>query len=262
MASASPATDVPNDFATNLARYRASRAHILGCAEAAFATNALTIVERPRAAPEPFVALAVTFGTGTVVSVEQRYIDVVRGFAIEPHNRAFFPPALIDPLIAHAREQGESLAYRPPNLGFLCASLPPAPELPPGVHAVDIDRDWRTKWLDSGTFDNALGDVESAYVDTIWERGIAIVDGDGAPLAVAGMYRDRDEFREIGVDVQRGQRSGGLGRAVVALAARSIVDEGLVPTYYCAPTNVRSHRTAISCGFLPAVSMACVSAGR
>lgn len=247
---------MPNDFATNLARYRTTRARTLGCDESAFDSNALTVVARPSDASEPYVALAVTFGTGTVVSVDAPYLDFVRGLAIDPHRRAFFPPVLMDPLIAHGHEQGQALAYRPSNLGFVSATPPPAPELPPGLRAVDIGRDWRATWLASGTFDNALGDPTDTYAGGIWERGIAIVDGFGSPAAVAGMYRDGDGFREIGVDVMRDQRGAGLGRAVVAFAARSILTEGLVPTYYCAPTNVRSHRTALACGFLPAVSMA------
>jgi predicted GNAT family acetyltransferase len=81
------------------------------------------------------------------------------------------------------------------------------------------------------------------------------MDG-GRPAAVAGGWDDCDGLLEIGVDVARDYRGRGLGIAVVSAMARLIADRGDIPTYYCGPTNVRSHRNALACGFVPVASAA------
>lgn len=83
--------------------------------------------------------------------------------------------------------------------------------------------------------------------------GTVLFDGE-TPAAVTGAYDDGEGLLEIGVDVARAYRGRGLGEAVVRHMAAAIHAEGMVPTYYCAPTNVRSHRTALTCGFVPIAS--------
>ncbi|MEP7215705.1 MAG: GNAT family protein, partial [Anaerolineaceae bacterium] len=70
-------------------------------------------------------------------------------------------------------------------------------------------------------------------------------------MAVAGAYDDGEALLEIGVDVVRGHRGKGLGLAVVSILSRVIHEQGLSATYFCAASNVRSHRTALACGFVP-----------
>jgi RimJ/RimL family protein N-acetyltransferase len=90
--------------------------------------------------------------------------------------------------------------------------------------------------------------------------GVALFDETGEPAAVAGVFFTySDPIREIGVDVARPYRGRGLGKVVVAAGAREILDRGEVPLYGCAATNIRSQRTALAAGFLPAFSDASVS---
>jgi GNAT superfamily N-acetyltransferase len=244
-------------FESALARFRAARASDLGCDVAAFDSHVLTIVPKPETTKQPYVLVGMTFGTGTVLSAEPAYLDWVRGNAPEPHYRAMFPFAMFKPLADEAERRGERLDPRFPNLGFLSGEPARAPELPDGLVARRTDRAWREPLVESAEFDNALGTPGNVYVDSIWRFGVTIFDGD-TPAAVAGGYDDGDGLIEIGVDVARAYRGRGLGEAVVRAMAAEIEREGAYPTYYCAPTNVRSHRTALACGFVPVVSGASV----
>lgn len=247
----------------NFARYRASRARSLGCDVAAFETNDLTIVPRPETALEPFVLLALTFGTGTVVSVEEQYIDFVRKLAPSPHHRAFAAPYLMQPLVDHAAAQGRDLAWRGPNLAFLPAEPLPPLAMPPGLRVERVDAAWRESRLSGGQFSNALGDPgEDAYADETWRYALALLDADRKPAAVAGAWYDDEEFLEIGVDVARAYRGQGLGRFIVTALAADIEAARKTPTYYCSPTNIRSQRTALSCGFMPISSAVKVAVRR
>lgn len=240
-------------FDRAIARYRVARARELGCDESAFDSHALTVVPKPAETKQPYVLLGMTFGTGTVLSVEPAYLDWVRENAPEPHYRAIFPFAMFQPLAEEAKRRGETFDPRFPNLGFVLGKPPAESSPPPGLTGRRVDRAWREPLVESGVFDNSLGTPGNAYVDSIWRFGVAIFDGD-TPAAVAGGYDDGEGLIEIGVDVARDYRGRGLGAAVVRAMATEIDREGAVSTYYCAPTNVRSHRTALACGFVPVVS--------
>jgi len=136
-------------------------------------------------------------------------------------------------------------------LGFVCAELSPEPSLPIGVSVVRIDRAWRASHLESGVFDNSLGEFGEAFPEEFWRFGVALAGSDGETMAVAGAYDDGEELLEIGVDVHHDHRGKGLGLAVVSTLSRVIHEQGLSATYFCSASNVRSHRTALACGFVP-----------
>lgn len=242
-------------FLDALDRYRAGRAKELGCTPLDFDSHALTITAQPPAEPSNFVLMAVTFGTGTVVSVAHGYERWVRENAPAMHYRAMFPNVLLGPLVEEGRARGESLGYRSPNLSFLPETeLLPLP-LPPGLSGRRVGGEFRQQHVDSSVFDNALGEPGNEHVASLWRFGFVISSG-ATPVAVAGAYHDYEGVIEIGVDVARSYRGIGLARVAVTNLARIIEDEGAVPSYYCSPTNVRSHRNALACGFLPVASAA------
>jgi hypothetical protein len=246
-------------FIEALDRYRVTRAAELGCAPEHFDDHSLVIVERPAGAHEPLALIAVTFGTGTVVSVVPQYLDWVKAHAPAMHYRVMFPPTLLAPLVEEAKSRGESLAYRSPNLSFLPGSDPVAISVPPGFAGRRVDRVFHDLHVDSNEFDNALGEAGHEYVASIWKFGFVLFAGD-SPAAVAGAYDDGQGMLEIGVDVARPYRGLGLAPVVVTNLARLIADEGSVATYYCGPTNIRSHRNALTCGFVPVASAVRVAA--
>lgn len=240
-------------FTAALDRYRATRARNLGCAVEDFARHELVIVERPPSQPERFLLMALTFGTGTVVSVHPEYIDWVRANApTDKHYRAMFPNVLLQPLTEEAARRGQASGWRSPNLSFLPSASPVARPAPGGLEARLVDPGWRNRIWATGEFHNALGEPDQAEAAD-FRYAVAIMDGETI-AAVAGAWDDSPGFAEIGVDVARAYRGRGLGEVVVTQLASEIASRGEVPTYYCAPTNVRSHRNALGCGFLPVAS--------
>ncbi len=242
-------------FLSALDTYRAARAGELGCNPLDFDSHALTITARPAQSASNFILMAVTFGTGTALSVAPEYMDWVKSNAPEMHYRALFPNVLLGPLVEEAKSRGESIGYRSPNLSFLPESRPVALPLPPGLTGSRVGPEFRAGEVDSGDFDNALGEPGDEHVASLWRYGFVLYSGE-SPVAVAGAYRDYDGVMEIGIDVARSYRGIGLARVAVTNLAAIIADEGEVPSYYCSPTNVRSHRNALACGFLPVASVA------
>lgn len=240
-------------FAEAIERYRATRAANLACSSEDFGRHELVIVERPATQPARFLLMALTFGTGTVVSVHPDYLDWVRAnVPTDKHYRAMFPNVLLQPLAEEAARRGQLSGWRSPNLSFLPGAPPVAREVPGGLERRVVDASWRDRVWPTGEFHNSLGELDPPENEG-FKFAVALMDGDTI-AAVAGAWDDSPGFAEIGVDVARAYRGRGLGEVVVTQLAAEIASRGEVPTYYCAPTNVRSHRNALGCGFLPVAS--------
>ena len=236
---------------------RSALAGDLGCEIGAFATNALTIVSRPEPqVRHPAVALIVTFGTGTVVSVEPAYREFVEAHAPEQHYRALYE-ALLRPLVEEGERRGDPLTARYPNLGFTLARRRRV-VVPEGYRLVAEGRPFADAHLPGGQFQNALSEPSRPEGLDQFSDALVLYDAAGEPAAVAGAFRDAPGLLEIGLDVARNHRGRGLATVVVRAMAADILRRGLVPTYFCGATNVRSHRTALASGFLPALSSAVV----
>lgn len=72
---------------------------------------------------------------------------------------------------------------------------------------------------------------------------------DGTHLAGVGIKRHDPSGRELAVVTAAEARGRGLGRALVAQAARHVLRSGAVPTYLHATDNIASARLADSAGF-------------
>lgn len=82
-------------------------------------------------------------------------------------------------------------------------------------------------------------------------NGDVLVAWDSHGRYGAGVGRKRhDEWgQELAVVTEERLRGRGLGRALVAQAARRVLAEGAVPTYFHAPENLASARVAEAAGF-------------
>lgn len=79
---------------------------------------------------------------------------------------------------------------------------------------------------------------------------LAALDPDtGEFLAGVGIKRHDAYGREIAVGTTESARGRGLARALVAQAARRVLDEGAIPTYLHDRANVASARVADAAGF-------------
>jgi GNAT superfamily N-acetyltransferase len=73
--------------------------------------------------------------------------------------------------------------------------------------------------------------------------------GDGTVAAGVGRKQHDRHGHELAVVTEEAHRGQGLGRRLVTQAARRVLDDGAVPVYLHAETNVASARTADSSGF-------------
>lgn len=111
----------------------------------------------------------------------------------------------------------------------------------------------------NGRFENGVGHAGQDGREFRNRFALALYDAGGEIAAIAGAF-DTYGMSEIGVDVVRDHRGEGLGRLVVSKMAREIMRRDEVPFYGCAPTNIRSQRTAASSGFQIVLADATVSA--
>jgi predicted GNAT family acetyltransferase len=76
---------------------------------------------------------------------------------------------------------------------------------------------------------------------------VGLVDGQVA----AGVGRKiHDQYgHELAVVTEEGFRGQGWAQRLVTQAARRVLDDGAVPTYFHAPGNIASARTAVASGF-------------
>ncbi|MEX0782253.1 MAG: GNAT family N-acetyltransferase [Dehalococcoidia bacterium] len=245
-------------FDTNLAAVRTALASFVGCAPSAFLTETLTVVDRPEPPVWPYVALAATFGTGTVLSVDRDYLAFAETVLPKKHYHATLP-SFLGQIAEESRRRGTNPPVSVPQLGWTLVTVPDAPLVPAGLVLRVVDAEWMAEEMQQRRFENGVGLPGEGGREFRNKYGVALFDRDGAPAAVAGTFLTyADPIREIGVDVANAHRGRGLGRVVVAAAVREILERGEVPMYGCAPTNIRSQRTALSTGFLPAFSDAAV----
>lgn len=247
-------------FANQQRAVAAAYARGLGCEPEAFAQERLTIVDRPADATWPYTTAAVTFGTGTVLSVDPEYRAFAEEHAPAKHFRVMYA-VLMQRLVDEGARRGITLAYQTPMLGFALGAAPAAREpLPAGFRIETVDTDWMNAEMPSGRFHNGLGDPPDGYSENRRTRNrfaCVAFDDRGEPAAVAGVFTSFGLF-EIGIDVLREHRGLGLARDAVSAAAAEVLRRGETPFYACAATNIRSQRTAAACGFVPVLSDAWV----
>jgi len=71
-------------------------------------------------------------------------------------------------------------------------------------------------------------------------------------IGLAGCSADCDTMWQIGVDVLPDYRRNGIASALTSRLAIEIINEGKVPFYCAAWSNIKSVRNAIKSGFRPA----------
>ena len=147
-----------------------------------------------------------------------------------------------------------------PSLCFTIGDDPPEVLVPARFAIERADAAWMNAEQHNKRFENGVGEPGRGGRDFRNRFALVLRDAAGEPAAVAGAFETHGML-EIGVDVVRAHRGLGLGRLVVSALAREIIREGAVPLYGCGATNIRSHRTAESCGFRAICSDVFVSAG-
>lgn len=224
------------------------------------AREELVVVPLPGEAREGMVALVLTAGLGTIVSVEAELVEWVREHAPKDKHFRAMQPFFLAEMAEQARERGfeRARAYGT-SLGFALAERVAPPALSDRLRLIAIDAHWMARHRDSKIFDNALGEPDETSRIERTQHGFAVVDDRGEPLGVAGTWDEGETRDEIGVDVRRDARGFGLAKALTIAATNDILARGRVPFYSCGATNIRSHRNALACGFEPLFLMGMVA---
>jgi len=244
-------------FRQQLGAARQAYARGLGVPVEAFSTETLTIVDRPDPAAWPYLAMIATFGTGTVMSIEPEY----RAFAEANRPEKHFVAAhsgFTRLLVQEAARRDRKVTNTGPALCFVLGAPPPEPEIPAGLELRAVDAAWMRERQPMGEFENGVGKGEQDGRAFRNQYAVALFDERNEPVAVGGVFLTFG-LQEIGVDVVRTHRGQGLGRVVVLAATRMALEHGGTPIYGCSVTNIRSNRTALSCGYVPAWSDTSVS---
>jgi hypothetical protein len=126
----------------------------IGCDVDAFANEGVHVTVRPDPAPWPFTALIVGFGSGIVVSVEERYLEWAQQHAATTLPRANY---LAIPLAAEGARRGETLHPTPPLIGWALTRTPERVALPRGYRLERVEKAWMDDWQRKDRFTNALG---------------------------------------------------------------------------------------------------------
>ncbi len=239
--------------ASVLGAYAAS----MGVDLSAFATGGLTVVDRPAGSPWPYLMLAVTTPGGTVVAVDPVFRPTAALGMPKKHYRLTRAEYMAR-LRALAAGIRPAAAIDGPDLAWALASPPAEPAFPAGLRVEIRDQSWMNSEQANGRFENGVGNLGRARRDERNRYALVVIDSEGDPVAVAGMF-DSLGLAEIGVDVVASRQGEGLGSAVVAAAVREILRRGDIPFYACAADNIRSQRTALSVGFVQLFSEASIS---
>jgi hypothetical protein len=227
-------------------------ARMTGADLAAFDEDRVTITTRPEPPLWPFVAMVVTFGTGTVASFEPRFLERAEANVIRDREHSVYAPLA---LARTWKRPGEDLHGIPPMMGWAPAERRPPPTHPDGYRLERVDSEWMKEWQPRNIFPNALGQPAQQHRTFRNKFAFVLFDKSGEPAAVAGAF-DSAGPTEIGVDVAAAHRGRGLAPIVVTAAARAIIDENATPYYACSVTNIPSQHTALASGFRPVCSVA------
>ena len=247
-------------FREQSGRVIAALAAEMGCDAAQLRSERLEVVTLPADGRPGRAALAATCGVGTVVSVPGELVGWVRESAPRDMHFRAMQPCFLAELAAEIERRG--LAAKASahgfSLGFALDEEKEIPEIPAGFTIRAVERGWIGRYRPSAVFDNALGEMTEPDRIEKTRQAVAVLDAEGAPAAIAGWWDEGQGRDEIGVDVRRDARGIGLAKLVVTAATHRILETGRTPFYSCGATNVRSHRNALSCGFLPVFTIGMV----
>lgn len=190
----------------------------------------------------PFDCDLVSYGGNVVASVRPELADAVREYIdSRPAAYCFETPGLYDlndrlrPFGLRVRHLAEYFLPDPERLAAPRCDYE-IRELSPREFAGFYTPEWS----------NALCEARR-QLDVI---GMGAFDGDRL-VGLAGASADCERMWQIGIDVLPAYRRQGIASALTGRLARRILEQGIVPFYCAAWSNLPSVRNALRCGFRP-----------
>lgn len=191
----------------------------------------------------PFVCHLISYGSNIVASVDEKYRDMVQGYIDSyPAEHCFETPNL--------HVLNDALQREGMRICFMAEYF-----LPDLQRLEKLSCEYRLQVLYQNDFAelyteewrNALCE-KRRELDVL---GVGAFDGEKL-IGLAACSADCEDMWQIGVDVLPEYRRKGVASAVTTHLAVEILNEGKVPFYCAAWSNLKSVRNAIKSGFRPA----------
>ena len=201
--------------------------------------------KRRRFSEKTFFLQMATFGNNAVISADERLHPWLQEWVKGENGFWLFEQHHYYELETKLREYGYKMALT--HHMFV-----PTPEL------MNVKTDLKIRWLEQGDlapfygkeeFSNALCDHFRPDRPDV----LAVVALDGEKImGMAGCSADTPDMWQIGIDVLPEYRGKGLARILVSLLRDEVFRRGALPYYGTSLSNLRSWKTALSSGFVPA----------
>ena len=192
---------------------------------------------------EPIACNLVSYGSNIVASAKEEYRSIVEEYIEKFEFYHCFETPNLHWLDSRMSELGQKVCFMAeyflPDMERL-DRLSCKYELKVLEHKDFIDL-YVPEWSNALCKDRAELDV----------LGIGAYDGDKL-IGLAGCSADCDSMWQIGVDVLPEYRRQGIASVLTANLAIETLERNKVPFYCCAWSNIRSAKTAIKSGFVPA----------
>ena len=231
-------------------KLRAQLALELGCRPEDFSSEGTVITcpvlpaQRRKFSDKPFFLQMATFGTGAVISADERLHPWLRAWAKGKRGFWLFEQHNYRLLERELRKYGRQMA-------LTHHMFAPKPGLMEGK------TDLRVRWLEQEEiapfygreeFPNAI--CSCFHPERPDVLAVLALDGDRI-MGMAGCSADTPELWQIGVDVLPSYRGRGVGKALVTLLRDEAFRRGALPYYGTSLSNIASWRVALASGFLP-----------
>ena len=232
-------------------RFREQLARELNCAPEDFSGDGTVVTpsilheKRRRFSEKPFFLQMASFGSGAVISAEERLHPWLREWAGGKRGFWLFEQHNYYALERQLRTYGYQMSLT--HHMFL-----PKPEL------LEVRTDLELRWLEGEDILPWYGreELSNALCDRFRpERpdvlAVAAMEWETL-LGMAGCSADTPELWQIGIDVLPPYRGRGIGKTLVALLRDEALRRGALPYYGTSLSNIFSWRVALAAGFLPA----------
>jgi hypothetical protein len=191
----------------------------------------------------PYFLNIATFGSGTVISAAGKIYPFAEKIA---QAEDVFTPRVMSRMYMIAAAEHKVLHQ---SISFLPKkSVLDIPKTPEGFTVRIVEGEDILRLYKYG-FDNAFCKKTGERRDRL---AAIMLTKTGKIAAAAGASNDSDRFFQIGIDTLPEYRKKNLAKVLITVLANEIFEAGKIPYYSAVMSNIASHRTALSCGFIPA----------